>query len=181
MDFMMGHIASDAPIRVEAYLQKVPIIFLYRDLRDVVVSTTYHIESEKATLHFPDKDHFWRMDSHEERMKRVILGSGVLPSLRWRWEQYAGWLKTPEVLSLSYEVLRLDPMRCAILIANHIGLPEPAPPFMVDAIRPTRSVTFRAGRVGDWEEEFTPELKDVFKRCMGDWLVRLGFEEGDDW
>jgi len=178
---MAGHIACDAPIRVETQIQEVPVIFLYRDLRDVVVSTTYHIESEDGRLHFPNKPYFWRMDSHEERMKRVILGSGVLPSLRWRWEQYAGWLKTPEVLCLSYQELRLDPMRCAILIADHIGLPEQAPPLMVNSIGPTRSITFREGRVGDWQEEFTPELKDVFKLRMGDWLVRLGFEEGDDW
>ena len=39
------------------------------------------------------------------------------------------------------------------------------------------SGSFRAGRVGDWKEEFTPELLKAFSESGGDeWIERLGYE-----
>ena len=43
------------------------------------------------------------------------------------------------------------------------------------------SSSYRRGRVGDWRNEFTPEIKDLFKEHAGDWLVKLGYEKNNDW
>ena len=40
------------------------------------------------------------------------------------------------------------------------------------------SGSFRAGRIGDWKKEFTPELLDIFNKTGGDeWIERLGYEK----
>lgn len=42
-------------------------------------------------------------------------------------------------------------------------------------------VQFRKGISGDWRNVFTEEDKRIFKRHAGDLLVRLGYEDGDNW
>jgi hypothetical protein len=40
---------------------------------------------------------------------------------------------------------------------------------------------FRKGIVGDWQNVFTEEDKRVFKEEAGDLLIKLGYEESDQW
>lgn len=46
---------------------------------------------------------------------------------------------------------------------------------------PQRSPTFRKGKVGGWRESFTDKHKQLFKEVSGDLLLRLGYEQGEDW
>lgn len=43
------------------------------------------------------------------------------------------------------------------------------------------SVRFRKGVAGDWENVFTERDKRIFKEQAGDLLVRLGYENNNDW
>ena len=44
------------------------------------------------------------------------------------------------------------------------------------------SPTFREGKTGGWREAFTDRHKRLFKESdAGGWLVRLGYEENDNW
>jgi hypothetical protein len=52
---------------------------------------------------------------------------------------------------------------------------------LTEAIQPKKSRTFRAGQTGGWHEFFTEEHKKLFKDVAGDLLVRLGYEQGNDW
>ncbi len=66
------------------------------------------------------------------------------------------------------------------------GLPvDVARPQAVSALReamaPKHSPTFRAGQSGGWREHFTPTNVRTFKHVTGDLLIRLGYEEDDDW
>jgi hypothetical protein len=51
----------------------------------------------------------------------------------------------------------------------------------VDAIQPRKSHTFRSGKTGGWKQHFTDEHKSLFKDVAGDLLVKLGYEENNDW
>jgi hypothetical protein len=58
---------------------------------------------------------------------------------------------------------------------------EKALSILVDAIQPRKSHTFRSGKTGGWREHFKDENKKLFKEVAGDLLVRLGYEENNDW
>jgi hypothetical protein len=49
------------------------------------------------------------------------------------------------------------------------------------SIDPGRSPTFRAGKMGEWRTHFTPAHKSMFKEVAGELLVKLGYEDGDNW
>jgi hypothetical protein len=49
------------------------------------------------------------------------------------------------------------------------------------AIAPRKSGTFRKGKPGNWQEHFTPANKALFKEAAGDLLLRLGYEQDNDW
>ena len=53
--------------------------------------------------------------------------------------------------------------------------------ILVEAIQPKKSHTFRSGKTGGWKQHFTDEHKDLFKEVAGDLLVRLGYEQDNDW
>ena len=40
---------------------------------------------------------------------------------------------------------------------------------------------FRKGISGDWQNYFTPHLKEAFKNRYGDLVVKLGYEQSNDW
>lgn len=52
---------------------------------------------------------------------------------------------------------------------------------LVDAIQPSKSRTFRSGKTGGWRDHFSKENKALFKEVAGDLLVRLGYEQNNDW
>ena len=58
---------------------------------------------------------------------------------------------------------------------------EKALSFLIEAIQPSKSHTFRSGKTGGWKGYFTEEHKKLFKDMAGDLLVRLGYEKNNDW
>jgi hypothetical protein len=54
-------------------------------------------------------------------------------------------------------------------------------PVLLEAIQPRKSHTFRSGKTGGWRGHFTDQHKKLFKDVAGDLLVRLGYEENNDW
>ncbi len=41
--------------------------------------------------------------------------------------------------------------------------------------------TFRVGKFGYWKHQFTEDQKELFKKDMGNILIRLGYEKCFDW
>lgn len=177
------------------------VVFIYRDLRDVAVSLSYHVvdEDDQRFMH-PDKAWYRRLGSHEEVLKAVIAGDERFPGLLQRWAYYAPWLDVPWVLSLTYADMRERPEETASLFVRYIyghtaawlGFPDIHIPEadhdwvvekLVEALGVTDgSPTYRKGTTGQWRDEFTPEIVDLFKACdTENWLVRLGFEKDADW
>ena len=41
--------------------------------------------------------------------------------------------------------------------------------------------TFRSGLIGDWQNHYDDELKELFKKESGDQLIQFGYEKDFDW
>jgi hypothetical protein len=107
-------------------------------------------------------------------------------------QRYAGvfeWLQKEHVMCIRFEDLinnrdaTLDAMLDEVESTGYkIPVPrEKALAVLVNAIQPKKSHTFRSGKTGGWREHFSEEHKKLFKDVAGDLLVRLGYEDNNDW
>jgi hypothetical protein len=202
-DFCFGHVIADPEIIDTMNRQTVAHFFILRDPRDVVISHAFFL-ADKAVDHV-HHTYYKELASLDERINASIIGrpdwadtehrggkepfEGDFPDIGARFQPYLDWLSQPGVLVLHFEDFIQDrPAALARVLdyAEGRGFQtrvdrEQAFEILTKAIDPKSSFTFRGGRVGDWQKHFTAEHKDLFKRCAGDLLIRLGYENGDDW
>ncbi len=165
--------------------------FIYRDPRDMLVSQVFFATDmhEEHGMH----DYYQSLPDFGERLKMAITGIDLkglrMVSVKERYEGVFQWLATPGVLSIRFEDLIENRETTLNAMLNEIersGYQIPTPreqalSVLVDAIQPKKSRTFRSGKTGGWREYFTEEHKRLFKDVAGDLLVRLGYEETNDW
>jgi hypothetical protein len=196
-DLCFGHVIA-APEIVD-YMNRQPVahFFIVRDPRDVVISHAFFL-ADKAIDHVHHA-YYKELISLDDRIRASILGrpdwvskdsqEGDFPNIGARFQPYLDWLSQPGVLVLRFEDFILSrPAALSRLLdyAEQRGFPtwvnrEQAIETLTQAIDPKSSFTFRGGRVGDWQKHFTGEHKELFKRCAGDLLLRLGYEKDDGW
>ena len=171
-------------------------VFIYRDFRDVAVSTAYHALDDKGN--FPNKDFYQGME-FDEVLKRVITGDKNVPGLMERWELFAPWLDEEWVLKLDFGgVIQNKELACEVFIryvfgrtGNYYGIkPEiNAEAFnkmmhwmMYRLEHPEKSPTYRKGKSGGWQTHFTDEHKALFKASdVNNWLIKLEYEHDRNW
>ena len=190
----MGHLKS-----LEALLVGLGIglVFIYRDLRDVVVSQAHHILNTKTDKYLNHPGHELYADTLEEVMIQVIEGIGEYQGVIERWEDFASWLdcdwilpmrfedmiKTPErecgrFFDYSYELAKLDSNVTGVLLDKNIR--KVAIDGMLLEMRQTHlSPTFRKGKAGSWKRAFTAETVKTFKAKDNGWLHGLGYSKKD--
>jgi hypothetical protein len=165
--------------------------FIFRDPRDVAVSHVFYVtEMEPGHVHH---DYYRSLTSFDERLKVSILGrpdAGVeFPNLAERFVPYLDWLDQNEVMKIRFEELVHDRRTTLGRIAEHLlrrvdTLQTPREVLIETleaSINPKKSPTFRSGKTGEWKKYFTPEHKKLFKEVAGDLLIRLGYEQDNDW
>jgi hypothetical protein len=164
--------------------------FIFRDPRDVVVSHVFYVtDMEARHVHH---DYYASLPDFDTRLNASIMGrpdAGVeFPDIAARFAPYLGWLDRPEVLSIHFEDLINDRTAALTRIMDHLLARAPLPAArqeILDAlegsINPGRSPTFRSGKTGEWKKHFTPEHKRIFKDVAGELLIRLGYENDNDW
>ena len=165
--------------------------FIYRDPRDMLVSQVFFATDmhEEHGMHAFYKS----LPNFEERLKVAITGvdrEGLkMVSVRQRYEGVFAWLKQSQVMSIRFEDLinkrdiTLNDMLDKVEKAGY-KIPTPrakALEILVKAIQPEKSHTFRSGKTGGWKEYFSEDHKTLFKEVTGDLLVKLGYEEDNDW
>lgn len=165
--------------------------FIYRDPRDMLVSHVFFatdMHEEHGMHHY-----YASLPDFGTRLNVAITGidkDGLrMVSVKQRYEGVFAWLNTPGVMCIRFEDLINN--RDATLLAMldevektgyHIPTPrERALSVLVEAIQPRKSHTFRSGKTGGWKQYFTEEHKSLFKEVAGDLLVRLGYEQNNDW
>ena len=165
--------------------------FIYRDPRDLLVSHVFFATDmhEEHAMY----DYYNSLPDLGARLNVAITGidrDGLrMVSVKQRFEGVFQWLEQKNVLCLRFE--KLINNRDATLKAmldevekNGYKIPTPrekALEVLVESIQPKKSHTFRSGKTGGWREFFTDEHKRLFKDIAGDLLVRLGYEESNDW
>jgi len=166
--------------------------FIYRDLRDVIVSETLYLTYMNKWHHL--HNYFAKqLSTDEERITASITGikstKFYYPDIRTRWENYSGWLKENQVFSVKYEDLISDRKEIHIREMIEFYKSESNLDFDVDlqlekclkAINPEKSHTFRKGGSGNWKNHFSKEHVDLVKDYVGDILIELKYEENLDW
>ncbi len=190
-DIAAAHLLAWPEVVAEVRPPRYSAYFIYRDPRDVVVSHVFYV-TKRATEHVHHRYYNDVLTTFDERLTTSILGrpdAGVdFPDIRGRYEPYLGWLENPQVLPLRFEDFILDRRATLERVLDHYALAQalPAPRAEMLAILegnivPEKSPTFRSGKVGDWQRHFTDEHKTIFKKAAGDLLVRLGYENDDQW
>lgn len=190
-DLGFGHVIADTDILEQWRRSGLAHFFMIRDPRDVVVSHAFYL-ADKAVQNVHHA-YFKSLPGLEERLTVSILGrpdwEGDFPNIYQRYEAYLGWLDCPDLCRLRFEDFitgrdaSLEKMLdYAVERGFHISAPRSqALEILAGAIDPSRSFTFRAGRVGDWQKHFTAEHKRIFKEVAGDLLIRLGYEQDLEW
>lgn len=165
--------------------------FIYRDPRDVLVSQVFFATDmhEEHGMH----EFYKSLPDFGERLKVAITGvdrAGLyMVSVNQRYAGVFEWLQQENVMCIRFEDLvdnreaTLDAMLDEVESTGY-KIPTPrdkALSILAKAIQPRKSHTFRSGKTGGWKEHFTEEHKRLFKDVTGDLLIRLGYEESDDW
>jgi len=165
--------------------------FIYRDPRDMLVSQVFFATDmhEEHGMHALYKS----LPDFGERLKVAITGvdrNGLkMVSVERRYEGVFEWLKQPQVMCIRFEGLinKRDATLNAMLDeVEKTGYQIPTPrekaiEILIEAIQPKKSHTFRSGKTGGWKEYFAEEHKALFKEVAGDLLVKLGYEESNNW
>ncbi|MBN1454249.1 MAG: sulfotransferase domain-containing protein [Anaerolineales bacterium] len=165
--------------------------FIYRDPRDMLVSQVFFATDmhEEHGMHAFYKS----LPDFGERLKVAITGidrDGLkMVSVKQRYEGVFQWLETPGVMCIRFEDLINDRDVTLNLMIDEVektGYKIPTPrekalDILAQAIQPKKSHTFRSGKTGGWKEYFSEEHKELFNEIAGDLLVRLGYEESNDW
>jgi hypothetical protein len=164
--------------------------FIFRDPRDVAVSHVFYVtDMEPAHVHHA---YYQSLPDFDARLKVSILGRPEadveFPDIAGRFAPYLGWLDQPSVMKIHFEDLVHDRAGMLNRIIDHFLARIP---LRVDrglllealesSINPGKSPTFRSGKTGEWKKYFKHEHRKIFKEVAGDLLVRLGYEEDNNW
>jgi len=164
--------------------------FIFRDLRDVVVSHVFYVtDMEARHVHH---DYYQSLPDFDARLSVSILGrpdsDAEFPDIAKRFAPYLDWINQPEVLTIHFEDLIHDRAATLTRIMDHLldRFPLSATRQLIldsleTSINPKKSPTFRSGKTGEWKKHFTDEHKKIFKDVAGDLLVKLGYEKNNDW
>jgi hypothetical protein len=170
-------------------------LHLIRDPRDIILSGCfYHQKADEPWLHRPREDLLGltyhqainRAETLEDKISFEMEHAG-----RRTIEELIAWDYTrPFFCELKYE----DLIRDTDLMIFHrafafLGFPGSALPGVL-AIAYRKSLFsnqlktsdhIRSGEVGQWKQYFTRKHKERFCELFGDVLIRLGYEDNDDW
>jgi len=168
-------------------------VFIYRDLRDVVVSEAHYLTS--MTRWHRMHPHFRALPDLSARITAAITGMSLpgkpyrYPDVGTRFRAFKGWLSESQVLAVRFEDLR-GPRRDSAIRSIAAAYLERCPGrFDLDGILrsvvgnmdPGRSHTFRRGSTGGWRDVFEERHRDAMKRVAGDLLIDLGYESDLHW
>ena len=184
-------------------------IYLYRDPRDMIVSSTLYIKY-KLDHHFLHP--LFKSLSEEDAITFFIKG-GRLPIKQLSYEvetngadhvcfegvkyfcEYAfPWSEHPKVVKIKYEDFTTDILTIGKAMAavginiNSERIEKTAQEFSFEQYSGGRSrgqedktAHFRSGSTGDYQKYFTPAHVRLCKEIIGDDLIKMGYENNLNW
>jgi hypothetical protein len=164
-------------------------VVLYRDLRDVAVSYYFYVH---RTPWHPEHPVYRSLDAAEglEQFARTTLPA----YMRWVRSWHAN--RDPAAsIEIRYEQMIRDAAGTLRQVTDLFQLE--ASPALVDEIVARHSFQrlsggrapghdkagsfFRKGVAGDWKNHLTPQLRELYRGVLGDFLIEFGYETGPDW
>lgn len=172
------------------HLPGVEKVSIYRDPRDVVVSTAYFLGniSEEAGG--------WGKEYSEKSTRDKILR--FLQKSEWSVSRLEAWFRDHSTYQIKYESLLNDPLPIIIDLNAHLGLNKKEREIheiieknsfenMTGRKRGSEDATsfYRKGVAGDWAAHFDDDIKDAFQNAYdGRWnklVVEMGYEKTLNW
>lgn len=171
-------------------------LLIVRDPRDILVSQVFWVLKQPNFYHYDFFAHQCRTDEErisvfvERRDPEVPGRPGNIPLLD-NVAAFLPWLQDPSVHVVRFEDLAARGTTDAEAVQRETvrGIASFVERPLDDArLRAVAAkmygkggLTFRKGQAGDWRNHFTEAHKQAFKESTGDLLVRLGYEQDDDW
>ncbi len=162
----------------------IPVVFVVRDPRDIVVSDTFFILRWKShRLH----RFFHQQKSLKDQLRLAITGYAPLayPSIEEKLRRFSGWLSSDacvvrfEDLVGPYGGGSEETQRKALYaLYQHLGIPISSD-FLDTVSRKlfsSASPTFRKGWVSQWKNVLDEELLSLFYDTAGHWLKVYGYD-----
>ena len=198
--YLMGHTGHMPELAQLFDALKIAMLFVYRDLRDVLVSQAYHVMDDMdGKLKHPGR-HLYDGMTKEEIMLACIEGIGVYSGIFERWKTYEPWFDESFIFPVRFEDMVKKPRWCAkrffewiygITIAEagatnvylDKDLQKGVAEEMVFQMQQRQlSSTFRKGKTGSWKREFTPRVAKAFKDADTEGTMkRLNYVRSEDW
>jgi len=180
--YFKGHCGYSPDIAEWLWNRDIVTLFVYRNLRDVVISQAHHIMNDEQAedgdiMKHPGK-HLFRGMSFEDVVTACICGHAEYPGIVARWQLYRQWLDEKWVLPVRFEdmindaratgsrILRYVTGQTAAFYGQHVRLEREIHDELVDAqlalIEQHRPVTFRRGVADGWRDEWSAMLDQVW-------------------
>lgn len=179
-------------------------LFLYRDPRDIAVSTTLYIKY--VLKHHPLHNIIAKLS--ESDALALILAGGIVPSkgnndcgyiiyegLKTFCNEALDWIKHPKVASIRYEDITTDPVKTLTKALRNVDV-EIEPKLLKDVSNrlsfntlsngraqgdESKTSHFRKGIIGDYKLHFSDFHKAVCKLEFGMELIDLKYETNLLW
>jgi hypothetical protein len=181
-----SHLRFEAAFPEVLDRRHVPVIFLVRDPRDLVISQANYVARRSDHRFNPL---FAQRAGFHEQLELAIAGDREhrLRSVGERLEVYAGWLRS-NALVVRFEDLvgsggggdagrQVEAVRA---IYRHIEMPvgDEFVTRLCSRLFSRESPTFRRGSIGQWRDLFDHELEELFERTAGDMMRAYGYGPG---
>ena len=168
---------------------------IIRDPRDVIISGTfYHQKSDEHWLHekqeqFDGMSYQEKINSIEGLDEKILFemdnASNVTINEMINWNY-----SNPDFIEIKYEDLIEDSdLKLFHEIFTFLGFPGKAIPGLLNIAfnkslfsgQVSRKGHIRSGKSRQWEKHFKPVHLEKFRDNFGDVLIKLGYEEDDEW
>lgn len=193
-EIVRGHVRHRSQVSLLLREKDVATYFIYRDLRDVVVSEVYYLTfmNRWHKLH----QYFWQLRNDQaSAISLAICGlqnggpTGLYRDIGSRFRDFSGWRYDSNVFPVRFEDLvgKERVLHIERIVNYYLGNTSDTELLTKRinqaclAINARRSHTFRAGKTGQWKHAFSEEHKSLFKETAGNLLIELGYEKNHDW
>jgi len=161
---------------------RTPVLFIYRNPLDVLVSEANYYHKDGSTLFSP----YLSGLSFEQRLMRLIDDRYLLGSIRERINNFVPWFECENVIPVSFEELIGDDgggsnnVRNDLIWSLQLKLHVPGVPEELGAsIFDESSPTFHEGRIGSSRQKMTADALDRFFALEQDFMMLTGYSSGD--
>lgn len=183
-----GHLSPSAEVFDVIAELDIRTVFVYRDLRDVIVSNYFHLTELN-----PDRAPDWMQGKTKEELFHAdVLREWCVPVKRY--PQIREWEANPGIPTVRYEELKLDTAGAMRRVLSEMSFN--VTPGIVEHVVETASFERLSGRrpgeedpsspqrkgiVGDWRNHFSERNKRALKERYGELLVEFDYETDHDW